>query len=185
MQPVLYSWCGRRQPIWWHDGFGGRLQDKALAHQRKALLRQFRLEKLVLRPGKQVGIGPGDGGDKVVHGDGLAVERSLLVGVSGQLHGLNGASVFGQNRPQVAVVLLTPSASSVSSAPGSKSARNTAPGCAASRVVELFPLAEIFKSNCAASGAAITFTASPFTMALNCTCSSWLAGESCSVFESA
>ena len=40
-----------------------------------------------------------------MHGDGLAVEGSLLIGVGGQLHWLNGARVFRQNHPQVAVVL--------------------------------------------------------------------------------
>ena len=59
---------------------------------------------MVLRTGKEVGIGSGDGGDEVMHGDGLAVEGSLLISVGGQLHWLNGARVFGQNHPQVAIV---------------------------------------------------------------------------------
>ncbi len=84
---------------------------------------------------------------------------------------------FGRMAQRSRLFWVTASARSVSSAPGSKSGRNTAPGCAASRVVELFPLAEIFSRNWAESGAATTFTASPFTVALNSTCLSWLAAR--------
>ena len=77
---------------------------------------------------------------------------------------------FGKIAQRSRLFWVTASASSVSSAPASKSGRNTAPGCGASRVVELLPFAEIFKRNCAESGAATTLTASPFTVALNITC---------------
>ena len=72
----------------WGAGFGGRGQDEALADQGEALLREFGLQELVFRAGEEVGPGAGDGGDQVVDGDGLAVERALLVGVGGQLDGL-------------------------------------------------------------------------------------------------
>src|SRR5580700_390856 len=102
----LYSWRWLSQPFQRGNRFSRRSQDKALANQGKSLLRQFRLEKLIFRTGKEVGISSGNGSNKVMHGDGLAVEGSLLISVGGQPHWLNGAGVFRQNRPQVAVVLL-------------------------------------------------------------------------------
>src|SRR5580692_2934484 len=62
------------QATQWGDGVGGRRQDKALANQGKARLRQFRLQKLILRTGKEVGIGSCEGGHKMMHRDGFPVE---------------------------------------------------------------------------------------------------------------
>jgi hypothetical protein len=64
-------------------GFGGRGEDEAVADQGKAFLGEFGLEELVLGAGEKVGGVAGKGGYEVVDGDGLAVERSLLVGVGG------------------------------------------------------------------------------------------------------
>ena len=41
----------------------------------------------------------------MLDGDGLAIEGSLLVGVSGQLYWLDGARLLGKDDPQIAVVV--------------------------------------------------------------------------------
>jgi hypothetical protein len=82
----------------------GRGEDKTLADQGEAHLREFGLEKLIFRAGEEVGFSAGDGGDEVVDDDGFAVERALLVGVGGQLDGNDGAFLFGDDGPEVAIV---------------------------------------------------------------------------------
>ena len=69
------------------------------------MLREFGLQELVLRTGKEVCPGAGDGGDEVMDCNGLAVESALLVGVGGKLNGLDGAGLLGNDGPEVAVVM--------------------------------------------------------------------------------
>ena len=107
------------------------------------MLGKFGLEELVFRAGEEIGRGAGDGGDKVVDGDGLAVEGALLVGVGGELDRLDGAGLLGNDGPEVAVVAGDGEGQQGFKAPGSKSGRKTAAGCGARRVVELRPLAEM------------------------------------------
>jgi hypothetical protein len=60
-------------------GFGGRRQDETFADEGEALLGEFGLEELVVRAGEDVCGGTGEGGFEVVDGDGLGVERPILV----------------------------------------------------------------------------------------------------------
>jgi hypothetical protein len=85
-------------------GFGGRGEDKALADQCEAPLRELGLEELIFMAGEEVGFFAGDGGDYVVDDDGITVECALLVGIGGQLDGLDGAFLFRDDGPKVAIV---------------------------------------------------------------------------------
>jgi len=69
------------------------------------LLREFGLEKLAFGASEEVGPGSGDGGDQMVDCDGLAVERALFVGKGGELNRLNRTGLFGDDGPEVAVIL--------------------------------------------------------------------------------
>ena len=72
-------------------------------------MRQFGLKKLIFGTGEDICVGSGDGGDEMVNGDGLAVERSLLVSVRGQLNGIDRsrrcAGLLRQDGPEIPVVV--------------------------------------------------------------------------------
>jgi len=75
---------------WRRAGFGGRREHKAFADDGKSLLGEFCLKQLICGAGKQLGFGFADGGFEVVDGDRLAIERTLEVGVGGELDGKDG-----------------------------------------------------------------------------------------------
>jgi len=97
--------CGSGRGGGWCAGFGRRSKDEAFADHGEALLGEFSLHQLVFRTGKEVSLCAGNGGDEVVDDNGLAVEGALLVGIGGQLDGSDGAGLFGDDGPQVVIVV--------------------------------------------------------------------------------
>ena len=79
--------CLRR----WGSRLCGRGEHKALANHGESGLGQFSLKKLVFGSGKQIGLGAGNGRDKMVDRDRLAVDGSLHIGERSEHYWLNGA----------------------------------------------------------------------------------------------
>ena len=79
-------------------------EHESVANEGEALLGQFGLEELIFRSGKEIGAVPGDARDQVVGHNRLAIEGALLIGISGELDGFDGACLFGDDGPQAAVV---------------------------------------------------------------------------------
>ena len=102
---LLLDWlrgCGRRG--WRRAGPGGRGEDESVADESETLLWEFGLKKLVVGAGKKVGGTVRDVGHKVVDDDGLAIEGSLLVGVSDKLYRFDGARQLGNDGPESGIV---------------------------------------------------------------------------------
>jgi len=88
----------------WRARLGWRSEDESLADQSEALLWEFGLKKLVVGAGKQVRGSVCDVGHQVVNDDGLVIQGSLLIGVSGQLYWLHGTRLLGKDGPQTGIV---------------------------------------------------------------------------------
>lgn len=83
----------------------GRGEDESAANQGEALLRELGLQKLIVGSGEEFALPTGNGGLKVVNLNGLGVERAPLVGQSCELNGGYGASLLGDDGPEVAAIL--------------------------------------------------------------------------------
>jgi hypothetical protein len=150
------------------------------------MLGKFGLEKLVFRAGEEVRFGAGDGGDQVVDDDGLAVEGALLVGVGGQLDGNDGAGLFGDDGPEVAVVAGYGEGQEGFQRAGVEVGEEDGGGVRGQAGGGAAAVGGDVEENLGGSGlAAVTLTAEPLTVALNCTWRRWLAGERRSVLERA
>src|SRR5579863_4854795 len=86
-------------------GTPGRGEHESFANERKALLREFGLKKLVSGTEKQVRVRLGDGCHHVMDGDRLPVEGAMLVRIRRNLNGVNRAGLFGDDDPKIAAVL--------------------------------------------------------------------------------